>query len=540
MWHEDLSGAVTALDAIGAASEDDIRAALGDPATFERVVGGVRILDVNDRLLATLGGTREFHVRGIDERFATPEWVAAFVDALVGVWRGDHAGRSDIAIRNMDGDRLTGILEWFAPPGPAEVPDWSNVVITFTDTTERDQLARVVRMVSEAERALVMSATEEEMLAEVCRVAVEEGGYVMAWAGFAEDEAPHRIVPVAGSGYREVSLDEVDVRWDHSDLGGGPSGEAVRSGRPVVVADVASDPSFAPWRERAGAVGVAATASFPLLGEGLRGVLTVHSGRVGGFSSADVELLSRFAAILSTGIVSLRRQAVIEASRAALEGIVEEKDRFLATVAHELRTPLASVLGFAEMLVGEGSVPTSDVREFAGRIAGSAEELAGVVEDMLVAAHDGSDAITVVPEAVDLVGEVTSVLDRTGGRRATVRGEAGVHAFADPRRVRQVLRNLLSNAERYGGARVEVRIGEDEHGPWIVVADDGPQLDESIEERMFEAYVGTGGATPGPMGLGLFISRRLATAMGGALEFGRRDDWNCFRLSLPSMTRPGA
>ncbi|NND83949.1 MAG: GAF domain-containing protein, partial [Acidimicrobiia bacterium] len=293
MWHEDMTDAVRELDALGADSEEHLRRLLSDPEVFGTVVGAIRVRDVSDRLVSTFGGTREMHLSGIDQRLATPEWLAAFIDALVGVWRGENSGNSVLAIRTWDGDRLTGLLEWFAPM-LGDRPDWANAVIAFVDTSERDRLAQVVQMVAAAERVVLGATSEEEMFAEVCALAVESG-YVMSWAGLADSEPPYRVRPIAVAGQLGVAAEEINVQWDDSPLGRGPTGTAVRTGEPVVIPDVAVDPAFAPWAEHAVEAGIASTLSLPLSADGLRGALVVHSDQVGAFQSEDVALLLRLA-----------------------------------------------------------------------------------------------------------------------------------------------------------------------------------------------------------------------------------------------------
>ena len=533
MWHEDLSDVVSRLGEVGARSEDELRAALADPSIVVSLADGIRILDVNDRLVELLGGDRELHMSGVDERFFTPEWAAAFVDALVGVWNGETRGGSPVALRTLDGDRLTGELQWFAPPGP-EGPEWRSVVITFVDSTERDVLVRIIRMVSEAERAVISATSEEEMLSEVCDIVVREGGFLLAWAGFVDPDPPYAITPLAVAGYEQGGPETVRVRWDDSPLGDGPSGRAVRENAPQVVNDVANDPSYEPWRDAAKRAGVAASVSLPLTGDGVCGVLSVKSAEIGAFGDEEVELLHRLARNVTAGVASLRARGELERARASMERLIEEKDCFLATVAHELRTPLASVLGFAEILQQGGARAPGEVSEFARFIAGSAQELQGVVDDLLIAAREHPDSIRVSPTRMDLVAEAVLVLERMGAERTPIVGPLAVHAQADPARVRQVLRNLLTNAGRYGGQHVEVRIGADGENAWVEVADDGPEIDAGHAAEMFEAYVQSASLSPEPMGLGLFICRRLAERMGGSLVLDRREGWNAFRLALPA------
>lgn len=529
MWHEDLSGLVRFLRELPATTADELRRHLREnPEVVLEAASRVIIRDVNARLIETFAApSKESLLTGISRDMATPEWIEAFREQLVAVWNGETAGSAELVVRDYQGNRLTGTLEWFATD-----PAYSSVVISFYDTTERDRLARVVAAVSAGDRAVLTSDDEGALLREVCRIIVEEGGYLVAWAGFADDGPGNRIVPVAGWGAEDEYLASISVTWDDSDLGRGPSGTALRTGRPVVIQDVRGDERLAPWREDARRRGVAAIASVPLLGEGFRGVLTVQSGRGEAFEPTEVELLERFASNLSVGLVALRARGRNEETRRGLEALVRAKDEFLATVAHELRTPLTSIVGFAEVL--RDGTDGVDSRDFIDQIAESAHDLTNIVNDLLVATRTDSGSVRVISEPVDLAGEVERIVVSHTGVGVTV--DRRVVAVGDRTRVRQVLRNLLVNAARHGGELVEVLVdGDDEHA-WVDVRDDGRPIPAGLVEQIFDPYVRgeePASDTPGSMGLGLHVSRTLARLMGGDLTIHQGDGWVTFRLSLP-------
>jgi signal transduction histidine kinase len=114
----------------------------------------------------------------------------------------------------------------------------------------------------------------------------------------------------------------------------------------------------------------------------------------------------------------------------------------------------------------------------------------------------------------------------------------GVHAWVDPLRFRQIVRNLLTNARRYGGANVTIRAGVDRAGIYVQVIDDGPGVPAGDRERIFQPYVraAADSALPGSIGLGLPVSRRLARLMGGDLVY-RHDAGSIFEIRLPGTTR---
>jgi signal transduction histidine kinase len=110
-----------------------------------------------------------------------------------------------------------------------------------------------------------------------------------------------------------------------------------------------------------------------------------------------------------------------------------------------------------------------------------------------------------------------------------------VAALGDPLRVRQILRNLLTNAGRYGGDEVSVEVGVAGTTAWLAVSDNGQGVPEKDAELIFDSYQRSDNAVQEPksVGLGLSVSRKLARMMGGDITYSRRDDLTRFELTLP-------
>ena len=237
----------------------------------------------------------------------------------------------------------------------------------------------------------------------------------------------------------------------------------------------------------------------------------------------------------SNVMISLHDSTELRETERRLQEEIESKDRFLASVAHELRTPLTAVVGFAHELQDESGLYTDAERaEFQKLISFHSSELANLIEDLLVWARADIGEVQVRPHSIDLGWCVTQCIEAMP--EIDVFFEAtSVVAFADPARVRQIVRNLISNAGRYGGpnARVDVRTD----GDWSVieVSDDGPELPEDRREAIFAPYARSEISTslPGSIGLGLTVSRTLARLQGGELAFVREGERNVFRVMLP-------
>lgn len=222
-----------------------------------------------------------------------------------------------------------------------------------------------------------------------------------------------------------------------------------------------------------------------------------------------------------------------------LTQLVRSKDQFIASVSHELRTPLAAVLGFAEVLRDEPGISLTDRQELTSTIAAQAYELSGIVEDLLVSARAEIGAIHVTKVPVDLRANVAQVIEVLPGNqleRIWVENPTGsVSAAGDPVRIRQIVRNLLTNAIRYGGPQIAIEFGTGIGEVSVAVCDDGPGIPDAERDRIFLPYqiAHTPGSQPSSVGLGLSVSKQLAELMGGRLEYLHRRGRSIFSLHLP-------
>lgn len=223
-----------------------------------------------------------------------------------------------------------------------------------------------------------------------------------------------------------------------------------------------------------------------------------------------------------------------------LQHLVEEKNEFLAAVSHEIRTPLTGVLGFTEILMDSAdSMGDGERKEILASIAHQAQEVSNIVEDLLIAGRSESGDLAVTKEPVDLAAEVTQVLDNGGSHTRGVTAEfesEPVVGSGDPGRVRQVIRNLLTNAERYGGPDVRITLTTTEDQVSVIVSDDGAGVAPDRLDSLFSAKRRSVSAATvsGSTGLGLSICRKLAGLMGGDLTYARIDGRTRFTLSLPT------
>lgn len=284
---------------------------------------------------------------------------------------------------------------------------------------------------------------------------------------------------------------------------------------------------------------------------GVRAILAAGNrlGPVAAFDAADEALLQVLAkqagdTMVRSQLVERLEEETAERERQAAQ-LVRSKDDFLASVSHELRTPLTAVHGGSEVLREHlAELSQVEIQELVESIASESRELAHIIDDLLVAARADLGNLTVKPERTLLSAEIHQVvasLEPARGSTSLTVDAPDVEATVDPLRFRQILRNLLSNAYRYGGEHVvvDVRRGA---GQWVVrVRDDGDGIPREARHDIFDPYrkAHERKGVTGSVGLGLSVARQLAELLGGTLRYRYQDGHSVFELAIPS-DRPRA
>lgn len=169
------------------------------------------------------------------------------------------------------------------------------------------KLARSHKLLSECNSLLIHASDEHELLEGICRLAVETGGYLMVWVGYAENNTEKTIRAFAQSGYEEGYLESANITWADTPRGQGPTGTAIRTGVTVVMQDCLTNPRMAPWREAAIKRGYHSSIAIPLIENAKSiGVLTIYSADPFAFGEEEVALLEVLANNLSYGVQTLR------------------------------------------------------------------------------------------------------------------------------------------------------------------------------------------------------------------------------------------
>lgn len=223
------------------------------------------------------------------------------------------------------------------------------------------------------------------------------------------------------------------------------------------------------------------------------------------------------------------------------------RETFIGVLSHELRTPITTIFGGAKLLAREASTLDGETRRGIFRdIYEEAERLQRLVEDVVALNRFGEDRGEIGREPVLLQRLLPRVVQAEDGRWPGVtfrlRIDPGLPTVsADPTYVEQVVRNLLSNAAKYGGvaSTVEVDAVGGEGEVIVRVLDDGPGFPSEERDRLFELFyrsARTAAAASGA-GIGLFVCARLVAAMGGRIWAERRAGGGAeFGFALPELS----
>ena len=257
-----------------------------------------------------------------------------------------------------------------------------------------------------------------------------------------------------------------------------------------------------------------------------------------------VPLVAVVGVLVSFVLFRIMRSQVL--ARAKAERIESTRGRFFAAMSHELRTPINAILGYNDLLLSGvyGDLPPAQAHGIE-RSQKAARHLAEMVNDVLDLSKIEAGKVRLDYETIrigdvieDLLTTIRPVAEERGCTLNVVPCACEGRILTDPRRVRQILLNLLSNATKFGaGHPIGVRCTDVDHegGVLVEVTDRGPGIAPGDIDRIFEEFVQLERGTQEGTGLGLAISRSLAGLLGGRLDVeSLPGSGSTFRLHLPA------
>ena len=320
-------------------------------------------------------------------------------------------------------------------------------------------------------------------------------------------------------------VDREHVGVARLDIGQGITGLAASERGPVVSTDLANDPRCA-WIRGVDHERFTSILAVPLeVADRVVGVLNVKTVARREFPAREVRRLSTIASLLA-GVVERRRLHMeTEAQLDGLRSVDQARAELIAVVTHQLRTPLAVVRAYLDLLAETAETAdgrSDEVATWHEAATGQVLRLNDLVDTILETVR-ADRLLTVEARRFDVGGVIDEVLTRLAPllrRHRLERYASGSRmAIGDPARLAQVLELLLENAAKYAPAGAEIVVAD-----WsadgevhVAVGDDGPGVPPDMRESVFEPFVRVEGTDAPGTGVGLFAARRLVAAMGGRL-----------------------
>lgn len=397
------------------------------PIGIAHVTADGRLLLANQTLCSMLGYTEEelLALRSADITF--PEDIERTARHRVGLMGRKPQARAVLEKRYV---RKDGTVMW-AELTTAPVRDAQGepryLINLISDITERKQLernlARVTQarqMMAECNRVLIHATTEAQLLDDMCKVAVSDSGYRMAWIGMPGEGAERRVFPVAQAGDDGwLRTLEISASAD-APFSTGPMGTAIRTGNTCVIADMHTDPNLASWREQTIQRGLVSAIAVPLISEGrCLGGFCIYSRERDAFGTEETALLRELADDIAFGMTALRTR---DARRQA-EADLRESERF----AHATIDALA--LNICVLDETGNIIATNKAwREFASQIGGKTLK-AGAADQNYLAVCDRATGNNAAESAI----VAQAIRDIIAGRSEEFSLEYPCHSASEER-----------------------------------------------------------------------------------------------------------
>jgi PAS domain S-box-containing protein len=420
-------------------------------------------------------------------------------------------------------------------------PSYISASIDITETKRAQekliQLNRTLNAHNRSSKTMIHSDNEFEYLDKVCRIIIEDCGYSMVWVGYPQNDRYKTVKPVAYYGFDKGYIDEMKITWSDTNRGRGPTGTAIRTGKPSICKNMLTDPAFKPWRKAALKRGFASSLVLPLLFDGKTfGAVSIYSKEPDKFSEDEVSLLNDLANDLGYGISHIRlleseraTLKIIRESEIKLKELIATKDKFFNIIAHDLKNPFTSILGSSELLYANfDKMNTGNIKNLAFILNESAKAGYLILQNLLDWSRSQTGMLKINPEKINLRNAIQENILNHQLSASTKEidlysvVDEDIFITADINMLNTVLRNLISNAIKFSYRNSEVVISAkmkpDE--AIISVKDSGVGIEKQRIANLF--HLDSKNSMPGTdneigTGLGLKLCREFVEKLSGRI-----------------------
>jgi signal transduction histidine kinase/DNA-binding response OmpR family regulator len=439
-------------------------------------------------------------------------------------------GREEIAILAFEFG-----ADFYVQKGGAAKPQFAELIHKIKAAVEHRRayaevtiLNRLYSVVSRTNRAMIRIHDRQELLDEACRIAVEEGKFLMAWIGMV-DPATHKVRPVAACGYEAGYLSSLSITVDNVPQGMGLTGIAIREGHPTVSNDIPSDPRMAAYYDEAAKRGYCSSAGFPLRnGSTVVGAMRFYSGESDFFNERELQLLQELTDDISFALEMMERDSSLTELKRMSKAIqvANRKLNLLnSIIRHDILNTVTGLLGLEDMAITliSDREPAQLIREI--------KDTTRRIQQQITFTRDYQDIGVHSPQWQNVNNVISNVTKTTslGSIKLSVIPGVDPEIFADSM-LEKVFYNLVDNALRYGGKLTVITFSlrQSDEELIIICEDNGNGIPDTEKEKIFERGFGKN------TGQGLFLAREILSITGITIrESGEPGKGARFEIVVP-------
>ena len=390
-------------------------------------------------------------------------------------------------------------------------------------------LNRLYSVISRTNRAIIHIRDRQALLDEACRIAVEEGKFLMAWIGLV-DPVTREVRPVAASGYEAGYLSLLSITTDNVPQGMGLTGSCIRESRPLICNDIPSDSRMEDFRVEATRRGYCSSAAFPIRnGSTVVGAMRFYAAECNFFNDRELALLQELTDDLSFAFEMMERDLTLAELRRVSDALrlANRKLNLLNNIIrHDILNTITGLLGLEDMALSRLSDP-----EETGHLLSGIKDSTRRIQQQITFTRDYQNIGVHAPQWQNVHAVVlrAAASAACGPVTVSVMADEGFEVFADAM-LEKVFYNLIDNALRYGRTLSRITFSARLEGTALILtcADNGTGIPDAEKEQIFASGYGKN------TGQGLFLAREILGISGITIrETGTPGEGACFWITVP-------